>query len=311
MIFRILNMLALGLAVFIMINNSKKIKKGQHINQPGKLLPEEKNYIYKDMTYLNRGILVTLLDLYRRGKISIDQYKRDSRNKRRADFVIEYKFTLLNMDDLKDHEKIFLDNIFQGQDIVTTDQLTQRAIKGQEFLKKQGAWALAIEKELKSKKILAIGDKKSASRMKLLGLGIFILGFVSVYQNEITGIISIMFSIFVLLIAINMGMEKSKYAQDLIVQMTDKEKLAKEGKIFGANEDQLLELLAMALTMKYFIPLYKTSKTYQSISLVTDSLNEYGGSYFDDAILRAFMGYSAPTREDSLDTNRIDFRLFK
>lgn len=311
MIFKILNILALALAVIIMVLNSKRIKKGQDISFHENLLPEEKNYLYKDITYLNRGILVTLLDLYRRGKISIEEYKRDSRNKKLADFVIEYKFGLLDTSGLKTHEEIFLKNIFEDQDVVTTDELTQRAIHGDSFLKKQGNWALAIEKDLKDQKILAIGDKKSANRMKLLGLAIFILGFVSIYKNEITGIFSIVFSIFILLIGTNMGMEKSKYAQDLIIHMTDLERAAKEGKVIGAGEDLLLELLAMALPMKYFIPLYKTSKSYPSIDLVTKSLNDQGGSYLDDAILRAFMGYTAPTREDTLDTNRIDFKLFK
>lgn len=311
MIIRLLNILAFVLAVFIIIENSRKIKKGQAIEIEENLLPVEKNYLYKDMTYLNRGILVTLLDLYRRGKISIEESKRDSRNKKRADFVIEYKFGLLDSSGLRPHEQLFLENIFEGESSVTTDDLTQRAINGDSFLKDQGKWALAVENELKAKKILAIGDKKSASRMKLLGLGIFILGLVSIFKHEITGIISIIFSIFILLIGINMGMEKSKYGQDMIVNMAQLERAAKEEKLIGVSEDMLLELLALALPMKYFLPVYKTCKPSKAIDLVATSLNDQGGSYLDDGILRAFMGYSIPTRADSIDTNRIDIRLFK
>ena len=311
MIIRLLNILAFLLAVFIIIENSRKIKKGQVTQIEENLLPVEKNYLYKDMTYLNRGILVSLLDLYRRGKISIKEYKRDSRNKKRADFVIEYKFKLLDETDLKDHEEIFLKNIFRDKDEVTTDDLTQRAISGDSFLKDQGKWAMAVENELKAKKILAIGDKKAASRMKLLGLGIFILGLGSIFKHEITGIISIIFSIFILLIGTNMGMEKSKYGQDLIVNMAQLERAAKEGKLIGVSEDMLLDLLALALTMKYFLPVYKTCKPSKAIDLVAGSLNDQGGAYLDDGILRAFMGYSVPTRADSLDTYRIDIRLFK
>lgn len=311
MLIRILNILAFVLGVFIIIANSKRIKKGQVTKIEENLLPVEKNYLYKDMTYLNRGILVSLLDLYRRGKISIEEYKRDSRNKKRADFVIEYKFRLLDGTGLKSHEEIFLKNIFGDEDEVTTDDLTQRAINGDNFLKDQGRWALAVENDLKAKKILAIGDKKAARRMKALGLVIFLLGMVSIFKHEITGIISLIFSIFILLIGINMGMEKSKYGQDLIVNMAQVERAAKEGKLIGVSEDMLLELLALALPMKYFLPVYKTCKPSKAIDLVAKSLNDQGGSYFDDGVLRAFMGYSVPTRSDSLDTNRIDIRLFK
>ena len=311
MIFIILNLI-LGiigiLAVFFGINYNKNPK--DKISSV-KLLPSEINYLHKDMTYMNRGILSTLLDLKRRKKLEITKYTRESRNKTLEDFVIEYEFKLLNKEGLKNHELLFLDNIFKDKTLVTTDELTQRAIDGQEFLKEQGNWVNEIEKELKNMDIISSSKKNESNKLKVLGLISIIIGIISLINNQFTGLIGIAAAMPILLVSINMGMEKSPEGRYLLNYYNELEREAKSGNIQSQSEEELIELLAITLTMKYFNPIYENSRDYETIDLVVDSINEYDGSYFDDAILRGFMGFTAKTRDDTLDTNRIDYRLFK
>lgn len=311
MIFIILNLI-LGiigiLAVFFGINYNKNPK--DKISSV-KLLPSEINYLHKDMTYMNRGILSTLLDLKRRKKLEITKYTRESRNKTLEDFVIEYEFKLLNKEGLKNHELLFLDNIFKDKTLVTTDELTQRAIDGQEFLKEQGNWVNEIEKELKNMDIISSSKKNESNKLKVLGLISIIIGIISLINNQFTGLIGIAAAMPILLVSINMGMEKSPEGRYLLNYYNELEREAKSGNIQSQSEEELIELLAITLTMKYFSPIYEKSRDFETIDLVVDSINEYDGSYFDDAILRGFMGFTAKTRDDTLDTNRIDYRLFK
>ena len=311
MIFIILNLI-LGiigiLAVFFGINYNKNPK--DKISSV-KLLPSEINYLHKDMTYMNRGILSTLLDLKRRKKIEITKYTRESRNKTLEDFVIEYEFKLLNKEGLKNHELLFLDNIFKDKTLVTTDELTQRAIDGQEFLKEQGNWVNEIEKELKNMDIISSSKKNESNKLKVLGLISIIIGIISLINNQFTGLIGIAAAMPILLVSINMGMEKSPEGRYLLNYYNELEREAKSGNIQSQSEEELIELLAITLTMKYFTPIYENSRDFETIDLVVDSINEYDGSYFDDAILRGFMGFTAKTRDDTLDTNRIEYRLFK
>lgn len=311
MIFIILNLI-LGiigiLAVFFGINYNKNPK--DKISSV-KLLPSEINYLHKDMTYMNRGILSTLLDLKRRKKLEITKYTRESRNKTLEDFVIEYEFKLLNKEGLKNHELLFLDNIFKDKTLVTTDELTQRAIDGQEFLKEQGNWVNEIEKELKNMDIISSSKKNESNKLKVLGLISIIIGIISLINNQFTGLIGIAAAMPILLVSINMGMEKSPEGRYLLNYYNELEREAKSGNIQSQSEEELIELLAITLTMKYFNPIYEKSRDFETIDLVVDSINEYDGSYFDDAILRGFMGFTAKTRDDTLDTNRIDYRLFK
>lgn len=311
MIFIILNLI-LGiigiLAVFFGINYNKNPK--DKISSV-KLLPSEINYLHKDMTYMNRGILSTLLDLKRRKKLEITKYTRESRNKTLEDFVIEYEFKLLNKEGLKNHELLFLDNIFKDKTLVTTDELTQRAIDGQEFLKEQGNWVYEIEKELKNMDIISSSKKNESNKLKVLGLISIIIGIISLINNQFTGLIGIAAAMPILLVSINMGMEKSPEGRYLLNYYNELEREAKSGNIQSQSEEELIELLAITLTMKYFTPIYENSRDFETIDLVVDSINEYDGSYFDDAILRGFMGFTAKTRDDTLDTNRIDYRLFK
>lgn len=311
MIFIILNLI-LGiigiLAVFFGINYNKNPK--DKISSV-KLLPSEINYLHKDMTYMNRGILSTLLDLKRRKKLEITKYTRESRNKTLEDFVIEYEFKLLNKEGLKNHELLFLDNIFKDKTLVTTDELTQRAIDGQEFLKEQGNWVNEIEKELKNMDIISSSKKNESNKLKVLGLISIIIGIISLINNQFTGLIGIAAAMPILLVSINLGMEKSPEGRYLLNYYNELEREAKSGNIQSQSEEELIELLAITLTMKYFNPIYENSRDFETIDLVVDSINEYDGSYFDDAILRGFMGFTAKTRDDTLDTNRIDYRLFK
>lgn len=311
MIYIILNLI-LGiigiLAVFFGINYNKNPK--DKISSV-KLLPSEINYLHKDMTYMNRGILSTLLDLKRRKKLEITKYTRESRNKTLEDFVIEYEFKLLNKEGLKNHELLFLDNIFKDKTLVTTDELTQRAIDGQEFLKEQGNWVNEIEKELKNMDIISSSKKNESNKLKVLGLISIIIGIISLINNQFTGLIGIAAAMPILLVSINLGMEKSPEGRYLLNYYNELEREAKSGNIQSQSEEELIELLAITLTMKYFNPIYENSRDFETIDLVVDSINEYDGSYFDDAILRGFMGFTAKTRDDTLDTNRIDYRLFK
>lgn len=314
MVLNVLNIIALLATVYVIKIGSdyNKGKSNQALSQTNRLHPAEINYLHKDINYLNRGIMVTLLELMRREKISIEKYERESRNKTLEDYVIEYKFTLLDTTDLKEHERIFLRNIFKEKEVVTTDELTQRALAGSEFLTAQGEWSQAIDKELGNLNLYEVSNKSLSNKIKIFGLLVIILGIFSLVKHNILGLASIMSALPIFLIGINMGMEKSGEGRALLNHYTHMEELAKKGVIrHSLNEIELLEILALSITMKYFIPIYENSQNYKTIDLVTNTINEYGGSVLDDAILRGFMGFTAKTRDDTLDTNRIDYRLFK
>lgn len=313
MILKILNIIAFLFGIYIVkLGLDRNKTKELEVLPEDILLPEELNFLYKDITYLNRAIVTTLLNLYSRGKIDIEKYVRDSRNKKLEDFVVEYKFTLLDDTGLKDHELYFLENIFEDKSEVTTDELTQRAIDGQTFYKKQGKWANMLEAELKEIGIYENKEKKKSNILKVIGLLILLIGIISFVNEEILGLLSVLAASGILLVAINMGMDKSLKGKKILNHFTDIEVKAKKFEEFNnLSEEELINLLALTLTMKYFLPIYKNSKNYDSIDIISESINEYGGSYFDDAILRGFMAFTAKTRDDTLDTNRIDYRLFK
>lgn len=312
MILWILNILVLLITIFI-VKMGIDFNKGSGLTASDTyLLPSEINFLHKEITYLNRGILASLLNLKKRKKIDIEVYKRDSRNKTLEDFVIEYKFTLLNFEGLKDHEILFLQNIFQDKREVTTDELTQRAIDGNVFLKDQGLWANEIENELKSMGIISKTEKDKAKKLSLIGLVAAFIGIASLVNHNPLGLISLISSLAIFLIGLNVSLAKSPEGRYFINKFADIETKAKTGDLKGPlSEEELINLLALTLTMKYFIPIYEVGEKYETIDLVVDHINEYEGSYFDDAILRGFMGFTSKTRDDSLDTNRIDYRLFK
>lgn len=311
MLYLIINLIVLGISIFIILKGLDHNKyKETNTNLPY-LLPSEINYLYKDMTYMNRAILSTLLDLKRRGKIEVIEYDRESRNKTLEDYVTEYEFRLLDFSGLKDHELLFLDNIFQDKEVVTTDELTQRAIDGDEFLRVQGKWVNAIEEELKTMGLISLKNKKASRRLSLLGLFYVGIGTFSLINQEISGLISLIAAMPVLLISVNLKIDKSQEGRNLLNAYSQLEKRAKAFELENLSEEDLIELLALCITMKYFIPAYEKSQNFESIDLVVKSINEYDGSKFDDGILRGFMGYTAKTRDDTLDTNRIDYRLFK
>lgn len=311
MIFTILNIIVLVITLFIVKLGLDYNKKSNNNIEVRNLLPSEINYLYKDMTYMNRGILATLLDLKARNKIDIREYSRESRNKKLEDFVIEYEFILLDKSGLKNHELLFLENIFEDKLVTNTDELTQRAIDGNEFLQKQGTWVNEIENELKSMGIITSEKLETAKKLRIVGLLFLVIGIVSLINNQITGLIGFVCAMPVLLISINLGIDKSKEGRALLNKFSQLEIDAKGLKLNDLSERELIELLALTLTMKYFIPAYEKSQKSEIIDLVTNSINEYDGSRFDDAILRGFMGYTVKTRDDTLDTNRIDYRLFK
>lgn len=313
MILKILNIIALLVGIYVIkLGLDRNKTEALDILPEDILLPEELNYLYKDITYLNRAIVATLLNLYSRGKIDIEKYVRDSRNKKLEDFVVEYKFTLLDYSGLKDHELYFLENIFEDKSVVTTDELTQRAIDGQSFYKKQGQWANMLEEELKEIGIFENKEKKKSNILKVLGLIALLIGVISFVKEEMFGLFSILAASGILLVAINMGMDKSIKGKKILNHFADMEVKAKKfEEFYNLSEEDLINLLALTLTLKYFLPIYEKTDKYDSIDIVTESINEYGGSYFDDAVLRGFMGFTAKTREDTLDTNRIDYRLFK
>lgn len=313
MILNILNFLALIAAIYIIKLGSDYNKGGIHIQSFDKRLhPAEINYLHKDINYLNRGILVTLLELKRRGKIEIEKYTRESRNKTLEDYVIEYRFTLLDNTDLKDHEEVFLKNVFENKDTITTDELTKRSINDSKFLSAQGDWSNYLDSALSHQNLYEETTKGLSNRIKVLGLVVGIIGVISLVKHNPLGFLSIIATLPIFLIGINIGMEKSKEGRALLNHFTHLEEMAKKGNIkHNLKEEDLLELLALSLTMKYFLPIYENSQNFDTIDLVTNSLNEYGGSHLDDAILRGFMGFTAKTRDDTLDTNRIDYRLFK
>lgn len=311
MIFTILNIIVLLITLFIVKLGLDYNKKSPNNIEVRNLLPSEINYLYKDMTYMNRGILTTLLNLKSRNKIDIREYSRESRNKKLEDFVIEYEFTLLDKTGLKNHELLFLENVFEDKLVTNTDELTQRAIDGSEFLQKQGTWVNEIENELKSMGIITSEKLETAKKLRVVGLLFLVIGIVSLINNQITGLIGFVCAMPVLLISINLGIDKSKEGRALLNKFSQLEIDAKGLKLNDLSERELIELLALTLTMKYFIPAYEKSQKSEIIDLVTNSINEYDGSRFDDAILRGFMGYTVKTRDDTLDTNRIDYRLFK
>lgn len=313
MIINILNFLAVIAAIYV-IKLGSDYNRGDNSNQSfnKRLHPSEINYLYKDINYLNRAILVTLLELKRRGKIEIEKYVRESRNKTLEDFVVEYRFSILDTTDLKEHEIIFIKNIFEDKDVITTDELTQRAINDSKFLSAQGDWSNYLESSLERQNLYEESNKGLSSKIKILGVVVVVIGVASLVRHNILGLVSIISALPIFLVGINMGIEKSNEGRTLLNHFTHLEEMAKKGSIkHNLEEEDLLELLALSLTMKYFLPIYQNSQKFDTINLVTESINEYGGSHLDDAILRGFMGFTAKTRDDTLDTNRIDYRLFK
>lgn len=312
--FLFLNVLASFVALLI-IRKHISMNQGdsRHLdNNKIDLSPTEVNVLYKNINYLNRAIMVSLLDLYSRGNINIEKYTRQSRNKNIADFVVEYKFTLLSKENLNSHEAMLIDNIFQEKTITTTDELTERAKGGREYYSQQGLWAQEIERSLAEKGLYDTGDKEDYKRTLIQGLVIFLIGLFTVIKGEIYGLLSLILSFGIFLAAINIRMNTSVMGASLLNYFTNMETDIRSGKLIGVNsEKELLEILTLATSMKYFLPIYKNSPKYPSIDLVAGDLNPGDGSYLDDAILRAFMKFTEPTRSDSIDTNRIDMKLFK
>lgn len=309
-ILNIIGSLAAAYILKIGLDYNKGMENAAPVNYYD-LDPSEINYLLKDVNYMNRAIVATLLDLYRKRNIDINPYSRPARKRNEKD-VAEYEFILLSTDNLSEHEVLFLNNIFDNKSKVTTDELTQLSMGSKEFLQKQAKWVNAIESSLVGKGFYGSGDAAKSSKIKILGVAIFALGLISVLKGQYIGLLSILMAMGSLLIGINMGMDKSGFGRSVHSYYEKVEESAMENSFGRALEDrELINLIAMGLTMKYFNPLYKSGPKSEIISPFSDFINESGGSELDDAVLRGFMGFTQKTREDTIDTNRVDFRLFK
>ncbi len=309
----VLNLAAISAAAIIIrigLSYNKGMENAAPINFSD-LAPAEVNYLLKDINYMNRAIVSTILDLYRKGNIEINTYTRESRKKNEPK-VFVYEFVLKNSNNLSEHDVLFLNNIFEKKNVVTTDELTQLALNEKEFLTKQSKWVNAIESSLVDKGFYGSGDEKNVRNIRMIGGLIFLIGIVSIINEQYIGLLTILISLGSLLVGINMGMNKSELGRSVHNYYEDVEKSALANNFDNKLGDrELINLIAMGITMKYFLPIYEDHGPSNIISPFTDFINESGGSRMDDAILRGFMGFLQTTRDDSIDTNRVDFRLFK
>ena len=171
----------IGLLTSYLLYKELKKTKNTEIIEDINLLPAEINYIARDLHYINRGILSTLLDLHRKGNISIEKYNRESRNKSVAESVTEYKFTLLSKENLSSIEKEFINLTFLEGDTITTDTLTQNHLEGKEkYFNRWGDWLKFIEEKLVQQNILTRKKSKENNYYKYLALASAVIGIVSI-----------------------------------------------------------------------------------------------------------------------------------
>jgi hypothetical protein len=308
MIYTILNIIFSAFAIYLLKKNADFNRHSKDGIKPYDIHPAELNYLYLNFNYLNRAIMAELLELKRNKKIEIEKYTRPSRNLKIADTVVEYRFTLLDETNIKNHEALFLKNIFQNSKDVTTDELRNLSSKNDKFFNLQGSWVMSIEDELKREGYYESDEKKLyAKKIMLVGLCSLALGIITLHKDNFFGFFGLISALLIMIIGLNFFLGKSKKGQDVLNYYNN---LRENFDSKTLTERELINLLAMGLTMEEFIPIYESQEKYDTIDLVVNATNQKGGSLFDDAILRGFMNFHEPTSKNSLDTNKIGKRIF-
>ena len=304
MFYIILNLAAAIFAAYIAkigIEYNKGNEKSKEISNL-KMHPAELNLLVLDTNYLNRAILVTLLELFKNKNIEIIQYKKDSEN--------EFTFILKNRENLLPHENAFVDAVFGDKKEVTTEDLLKEIGNGKEFFSKLKKWHESLENSLKEKDFYENKYKIKAKKIRLSSYIIFILGVISISNKALIGILGISSALVITLIGINMGIGKSDEANSIHHYYMNFLENAKKNTIErDLDEDELFSLIAMGITMKYFSPIYEKNLKYESVNLFSDYKNEFGGSSLDDCVLKSFNGFKKKTTKDNIDTNRMIFKI--
>ena len=299
----IINILFIPVALFI-YKKSKSVAANGNNLEDIKLLPAEINYLVHNVQYMSRAILATLLDLDRRGNIRLAPYKRESRNKRIADYVVEYEITLLNKDGLDPIEDKLIELTFRDQDKVTTDQLTQEHIEvGQSYFSRWGQWVDLIKESLINKGLLnSTMSSKDRTNIKI-GFLMAAISIYTVFNRNMVGLVGLLPTMVVLLIGINGSMSMTSTGDAIYKELIKtRDKLDKNSYPHVDSVDKMLELISLALPVNKYIDIYDDNDP--TIELLLDNLNSQGGSTLDDGVMRAFLGFRKPTTSENLDTNR-------
>lgn len=300
----IINLCLTGIAIYL-------TKKGLEAQRPAytdqtsfDLKPYQINYLYSFTSYMDRAILTTILDLYRRSKLDIQAYKRESRNKRKAPYVIEYKLSLLDCQGLDSIEEEFINLTFQDQTTTDTDQIRQRSKNdGQAFFKSFGTWTLMIEASLKDQGYITDQTSQVQKNLYKLGIILAIISAVLLFASQnIFYLVSFFATFPVILIYMPKSLTKTDLGNTAYTHYQDLRAKLEAGQVQITTDTDFLEALALSLPYQAYQTTYPDPSPLGLIYL--EPTNPKGGSHLDDAVQRAFLGYSSPTRAQSLDTSR-------
>lgn len=303
LIYIILNIIGLVLGIYAIKTGLEFNNKNTTRETRVYLTPSEINILYNDVRIVNRAIAATLLDLYRRGNIDIREFKRESRNKSIADYVVEYEFSYINGNNLKDHEIHFLNTIFEEDITNNTDKITLEDKHNESFLNKMEEWLIRIYKNLDALNPKSSDNLEESKKLRNIGFILLIISAFSLLNKSNFGLISLIMAFPAFLVSLNLKVELSSEGKFIKNNLEELEASIKNKEASDLSEDELIKAIAIGIPMDSLIPAYEKSADFKSIDIMTKSLNEYGGSNFDDAINRAFMGFTKKTKSNDLETN--------
>lgn len=300
----IINIILVTLSLYLTITGMETRTTSDPSTPPPDLKPYQTNYLYYTTTYMERAILTTLLDLYRRGNIDLSHYKRDSRNKRKQPYVIELKLDLIHTDGLDAIEDQFVQITFEDKTTTTTDHIRYRSREdGRDFFRDWGTWTLMIESSLKDLGYITDHQPPSHKTRHKVGLAIGVVSALLLFGTEnLTYLLGLFASFPVILVYMKKTLTKTAKGNKAYHYYTNIIEDITSGSYRVADDAAFLEILALALPRQDYEGTYPDPSPMARLYL--DYTNDQGGAYLDDQIQRAYLGYTRPTRAKSLDTNR-------
>ena len=318
--FIIANIVLSILCIYIIVMSVRKNKSHKVVDSDRDIMflsAAEINVLVNSVNSVPRGIVSTILDLYRRDYISIRHYTRPSKQNE-EEIVNEYEFTLLKSDnELTPSEHYFLDYLFNGEDIVNTEQILRKMKTEESFTTNQGRWFDLVQSDLASRGFFDDKYKEQAKKFFVIGGIVLVFGLATIASKYIIGLATIFTSLGLVLVGLNNLLVKSDEGMMQFNYWNGFMNSIEQNQLddYDLNDERyIVYAIALGLPMEKLTPLFEKAKSSgddMSFLDVFMILNEQGGSVFDDKILKSFMDFSNTTTKEAIDTTQAAWRIFK
>lgn len=318
MIIIVVNVLVSIFSLYLIIGSLNRKKAQRRKTETEDIMylpPSELNVLIHSVNNAPRAIISTILDLYMKGNISITPYERQSRLDA-DDVVVEYTFKRNGNSDLDLKDTFFMEMLFDGEEEITTEQIEDNMEKKNSFTANQGKWFDMVQSDLEKKGFFDEDFKEESKKFFLIGGVALAISLFTIFSKHMIGVLSLFTSLGVILLGLDNMLIKSNTGLVHFGYWNEFYERASRLDLSQydlSNPELLIYLIALALPMDIITKLREDFDKQLNTSFLNFFFeeNSEGGSLFDDAILRSFLGFSNSTTRQAIDTNQASWRIFK